>query len=138
MKTIQKLTICLLVTLVFGACTNRKQSVLSAPVHGEYRLVEVDGKPVPARVTHGTAAIRVVSGQMSFDAEGNCRSLTVFGPPEGDDIVREVYATYTLKGRDVDLVWKGAGRTRGTFGHETFTMNNEGMIFSYQKKGNGE
>ena len=100
---------------------------------GKYELVKVDGKPVPAQVDHGTTAILVVSGQMNFEPENNCTSLTVFSPIGGENIERRVTATFTRNGSEIDLTWHGAGRTKGTFENNAFTMNNEGMIFSYQR-----
>jgi hypothetical protein len=46
---------------------------------------------------------------------------------------RVVEATYTVTGTNVTMQWKGAGWTKGSLSGDTFTMDNEGMIFVYQK-----
>jgi hypothetical protein len=48
-------------------------------------------------------------------------------------ITREVKATYTRQGSKLTMQWEGAGMTTGTVEGDMFTMNNEGMVFSYRK-----
>ena len=50
--------------------------------------------------------------------------------PQGHEVNRVVNATYTVSGRELTMHWKGAGWTKGILKDNTFTMNNEGMIFS--------
>jgi hypothetical protein len=57
----------------------------------------------------------------------------VFIPPSGDEVIREVPATYTSDGSELTMQWQGAGVTVGTVRGDTFTMDNEGMIFIYRK-----
>lgn len=66
--------------------------------------------------------------------EGGRISDTVFGPPKGEVVHRRVEASYTQSGNELLLRWKGAGMTKGTLGDESFTMDNEGMIFAYRKQ----
>ncbi len=53
--------------------------------------------------------------------------------PSGGDSSREVKATYTHEGGKLTMRWQGAGTTTGTIQENTFTMNNEGMLFEYRK-----
>jgi hypothetical protein len=57
----------------------------------------------------------------------------VFVPPSGQEVTREVSATYTRQGATLTMQWQGAGRTTGTLTDNTFTMDNEGMLFVYRK-----
>jgi hypothetical protein len=51
----------------------------------------------------------------------------------GRDAAIEVKATYTRDGQKLTMQWQGAGRTIGSVEGDTFTMNNEGMVFAYRK-----
>jgi len=99
---------------------------------GEYVLVSVDGLSVPADVADHGIELRVVSGVISLGADGTCTSRTVFQPPAGAEIAREVRATYTMAGDSLTLRWDGAGTTVGVFQGDTFTMDNAGMVFVYE------
>lgn len=104
-----------------------------ADISGVYTLVTVDGKPLPARVTHDGAALEVRSGSFVIHADGTCSSKVTFVPPSGAEAIREVSATYSREGMKLNMQWKGAGKTVGTVSSNTFTMDNEGMAFSYKK-----
>lgn len=97
---------------------------------GIYRLVTVDGSKIPGMVNHGGHDVMVHSGTFTINADKTCISKTVFGSQK---INRQVKATYTQEGTTLNMQWIGAGRTKGTIKGETFTMNNEGMIFVYKK-----
>jgi hypothetical protein len=143
MKTLRFLGLILIILttgLMMTACS--KQKVEAEPVDaadamihaGEYELVSVDGKEVPATVSHSGTDIQVLSGAFTIDADGQCTSRTVFVPPNGQEIEREVDATYTMEGSVLTMKWEGAGFTVGQVEGDTFTMNNEGMEFVYRKK----
>ncbi len=101
---------------------------------GTYELVAADGKELPAVVSHGDMEIQVHSGLFTINADGTCKSHTDFGPPSGDQhVTRDVNATYTQADSTLNMRWEGAGQTTGTLDGDTFTMNNEGMLFTYQK-----
>ena len=127
----------LLAVLLLLALTGcKKATTNTAVIHpvGVYTLVSIDGKSVPCNLTHEDAAMVVKSGRLTFNADGACRSLSIFSIPPHPDIQREVNATCTQNGAELTLRWNGAGITQGQIHGDTFTMNNEGMIFSYQKK----
>ena len=100
---------------------------------GVYTLITVDGSKLPTTISHGRE-MKVYSGIFTINADGTCSSEIVFGPPSGDKHTRLVNATYTQKGSNLNMKWIGAGRTKGTVKDDTFTMNNEGMIFAYKKQ----
>jgi len=102
-------------------------------IAGVYTLLAVDGINVPATVSHGNHQVMVYSGTFTINADRTCSCETIFGPPAGEKHTRNVDATYTLTGSTLNMKWKGAGWTEGTVKDDTFTMNNEGMIFSYKK-----
>jgi len=104
----------------------------SNPV-GTYALVSVDGNTVPCTVQHDGHALAVKSGIFVINADGTCSSRVAFSPPSGSEVVREVRASYTQQGAKLTMKWEGAGITTGTVEGDTFTMNNEGMIFAYRK-----
>lgn len=49
------------------------------------------------------------------------------------DVHREVNATHTREGAKLTMERIGAGTTKGNVKGNTFTMDNEGMVFAYQK-----
>jgi len=101
-------------------------------VTGVYALVAVDGKKLPADISHEGHALQVRSGAFTINADGTCSSKTVFVPAGSSEVTREVSATYRRTGAKLDMQWKGAGRTTGTIEGAKFTMNNEGMMLVYQ------
>jgi len=101
---------------------------------GTYTLVAVNGDKLPATVSHGDVKIEVHSGAFTINADGTCSTQTIFGLPAGDKVTRDVSATYTQEGTTLNMQWQGAGRTKGTVKNNTFTMNNEGIVFSYKRK----
>jgi hypothetical protein len=117
--------------LLFAGCQHR--SPQAGTVAGVFELQSVDGKPLPADVSHQGRPLTVVSGRMTFEPDGNCRSETVFRPGAGKEVKRQVAAVCTQQGSKLEMRWKGAGRTAGVIEGDTFTMNNEGMIFRYRK-----
>ncbi len=100
---------------------------------GVYALATVDGKAVPAKISHEGATLEVRSGTFTIKADGTCTTKTAFVPPSGSEVAREVSATYTREGSKLTMKWQGAGITTGTVEGNTFTMNNEGMLFIYRK-----
>jgi hypothetical protein len=126
---------CLLVAagLFIPACQNHPTTANAADPAGVYALVSVNGKPVPASVSHDGAVLEVRSGVFTIRADGTCSSKMVFVPPSGTEATREVSATYTMDGSKLTMQWKDAGKTVGTIDGSTFTMDNEGMVLVYRK-----
>ncbi len=120
--------------LFLFACQHMPKTVSGGDHTGIYTLISVDGSDVPASVSHGNVSLRVSSGTFTINADGTCNSKVVFGLPSGDEMTREVNATYTQEGSKLSMQWEGAGTTEGTVEGDSFTMNNEGMIFVYKKR----
>ena len=116
-----------------SACKPAVKVAPGASATGVYALVEVNGNKVPARISHEGVAVEVRSGSFTINADGTCASKTCFVPPTGAEVTREVSATYTREGSRLNMKWQGAGQTTGTLEDNTFTMNNEGMVFVYKK-----
>jgi hypothetical protein len=125
----------LAVGVVLSACKQESNVVGKGAVDpsGVYALVSVNGNKVPAKVAHDSVSMEVRSGSFTIHADGTCGTKTTFVPPSGAEVSREVSATYKQQGTTLNMQWKGAGTTTGTLEGNTFTMNNEGMIFVYQK-----
>lgn len=119
--------------ILLAGCAPKAKVAGGGNPAGVYSLVSVDGKPVPASVSHEGASLQVRSGTFTFNADGTCSTKTVFVPPSGSEVAREVSATYTRQGSKLTMRWEGAGTTAGTVEGDTFTMNNEGMVFVYRK-----
>jgi len=100
---------------------------------GVYLLAEVNGNPVPTTVSHG-GNLYIISGTFTINADKTCRSKILLRIPSGEEITKEVEATYTLTGSKLLMKWKGAGWTEGTLEGNSFTMNNEGMVFKYIRR----
>jgi hypothetical protein len=122
-----------LLLLALTGCKNAATNTAEIYPVGVYNLVSIDGKTVPCNLTHEGAAMVVKSGSLTFNADGTCRSLSIFSIPPHPDIRREVNATCTQNGAELTMRWQGAGITKGQINGDTFTMNNEGMIFCYRK-----
>ena len=130
------LLICLLFlgsVIVWAGCKEETKVAAEINPVGTYTLVSVDGKNVPCSLTHEGHSLTVKSGTFIINADGTCSCTTGFSTSAGHDVNREVRATYTRKGAKLTMKWKGAGVTTGTIEGDTFTMNNEGMLFSYRK-----
>ena len=97
---------------------------------GTYGLVTVDGNKVPCTVQHEGHTMTINSGSFIINADGTCSSKMSLA---GRDAAIEVKATYTREGPKLTMQWQGAGMTVGTVEGDTFTMNNEGMVFAYRK-----
>ncbi len=129
------LQLCLLLAagLLVSACQQEAKVEKNADPTGVYALVSVNGSNVPASVSHDGTSLQVRSGTFTIKADGTCGTKTVFVPPSESEVAREVTATYTKEGSKLTMQWKGAGTTTGTIEGNTFTMNNEGMLFVYRK-----
>jgi len=134
---------CFLVLLLIVTCPGCKretagggESKKAVPAAGEinavgtYNLTTVDGQKVPCTVQHEGHTMTISSGGFVIGADGTCSSKMVLA---GFDRAIEVKATYTREGKQLTMKWQGAGMTLGTVEGDTFTMNNEGMVFAYRK-----
>ena len=119
--------------LVFSGCKRPPVSGKQSDPTGVYSLATVDGKPVPARVSHDGATLQVISGTFTINDDGTCKSKMVFVPPSGSEVAREVKATYTREDSRLTMKWERAGTTIGTVDGDSFTMNNEGMVLVYRR-----
>lgn len=122
-----------LVVVLLSACTKQESSLKDSEFAGVYALVTVNGNPIPASITHGGATLQVRSGIFTITADGTCSTKTTFLTPSGTEAAREVSATYKREGAKLIMQWKGAGETVGTLQGNTFTMDNEGIVFVYKK-----
>jgi hypothetical protein len=123
----------LAIGFLMSSCTKQESVRNDSGYTGVYTLKSVNGEPVPANVTHGSATLQVRSGTFIINIGGKCSTKTVFVPPSGTEIAREVSATYTKEGLILTMQWENAGKTVGTIQGNTFTMDNEGMVFVYMK-----
>ncbi len=119
--------------LAWTGCKNEAGGNANLDPAGVYALVSVDGKTLPCNLTHEGAALTIKSGVFTITADGNCSSQIIFSVPEQGDMSREVKATYTRQRTELTMRWAGAGVTMGKVNGNTFTMNNEGMVFAYRK-----
>ena len=97
---------------------------------GTYALVTVDGNKVPCTVQHEGHTMTIKSGSFIINADGTCSSGIFLA---GRDAAIEVKAAYKRQGPKLTMKWQGAGMTIGTVEGDTFTMDNEGMLFLYKK-----
>jgi hypothetical protein len=114
-------------------CRQTVEAPADSNAAGTYTLVSVDGNKVPCPLTHEGHAMTVQSGVFIINGDETCSSKVTFAVESGEELSREVKATYTKEGSTLTMKWQGAGMTTGNVAEDTFTMNNEGMIFSYRK-----
>jgi hypothetical protein len=130
------LLLCVLPLLLSAACGGG-QETSAAPIDvdptGTYTLASIDGKQVPCELTHEGHSMAIRSGIFIINADGTCSSKVAFSVDSGEEVNREVKANYTKEGRKLTMKWEGAGTTIGTVKGDTFTMDNEGMVFVYRK-----
>ena len=119
--------------LAMSACKKQELVPNDTDLSGVYTLVSVNGNSVPASVSHEGVAVQVRSGTFTIKADGTCSCRTVFVPQSRVEVAREVAARYTRNGSRLTMQWEGAGITVGTIQGDTFTMDNEGMVFVYKK-----
>jgi predicted small secreted protein len=133
LSTVARLGLVLAASLVLAGCNDQSAAKLDVDPTGVYALVSVNGDKLPASVSHEGASLQVRAGGFTIQADGTCTCKTTFVPPSGTEVTRETTARYTREGARLTMSWKGAGTTVGTLEGNTFTMNNEGMLFAYRK-----
>ena len=124
---------CALLVMTGGFCGQAAEATSKKDISGIYALVTVDGKKVPTTVSHEGHILHIRSGSFTIGADGSCASKMTFVPPSGVEATVEVKATSTREGRKLRMKWERAGMTTGTVEGDTFTMENEGMVFGYKK-----
>ncbi len=101
---------------------------------GTYNLVSIEGNPIPYAPMHlGRRQPQVVAGSITLHHGGTFASTMEYANDAGKTMSRAFAGTYTMDGAEFILSWTGAGRTTATIEENTFTMNNEGMLFVYEK-----
>ena len=104
-----------------------------------YNLVSVDGHPVPYAPMHeGGQAPEVAGGSLTINSDGTFTGTIKFSNPNIVAVEPAVHdkgqpGTYTKEGNDLKLKWPGAGYTTATIDGDKLTMNNEGMLFVYER-----
>jgi len=88
---------------------------------------------VPCEISHEGTAMAVKSGTFTITADGHCSSRMIFSVGSRKDMDLERKASYASVGAELTMQWEGAGMTMGSVHDNTFTMTNEGMVFSYRK-----
>ncbi len=119
--------------LIFSACNNDQTTANRLNPFGVYTLITIDAKHVPTSVPEGGVIIQVISGTFAINTDSTCTSKMTIIPPGGTEITTEASATYTMNDLTLTMHWKGAGITVGTISGNTFTMENEGLIYVYSK-----
>ena len=124
-----------LALVLVAGCKSKRPEPSSAGAQVEtYKLISIDGQPVPCTIHHGQAKLNVKAGVFRFRPDGQCESSIEFLAPDGQTFRKDVSGTFARNGDKVTFQWKRAGRTEGTSAGDKFTMNNEGMAFSYTRE----
>ncbi len=133
--TARIVAVSLLAILLLPALTGCKnKTVVTGPDPvGVYTLVSVDGKTLPCTLTHAGTTMNIQSGSFTITAEGKCTSSINLSMGSNQNLTKITQATFTQSGAELTMNWERAGTTRGSVADDTFTMNNEGMIFAYRK-----
>jgi hypothetical protein len=124
----------LLVSVWLAACSQTSGTTASPDFTGVYNLISIDGNPIPYAPLHqGQQAPEIVSSTFTLNEDNTFEMTMSYKNPSGGTIDRDFSGTYTNAGADFTFKWKGAGQTRATIEGSRLTMNNEGMLFVYQK-----
>ena len=107
-------------------------SIAQTPANhtGTYTLVTIDGNKLPYAPQ---GAPEIQSGTITLNADGTFISAMSYRLASGEVASRDFSGTYTRDGSRFSLQWEGAGITTATLEDNTFTMNNEGLLFAYRK-----
>ena len=119
--------------MLAAGCDGTKPAATPAADAKIFKLISVNGATIPATIPHDGVSLQVHSGTFTLGADGTCGTSTVFSPPSGKPLTRDVTATYTQSGPTLTMHWRGAGTTTGTLEGATFTLNNEGMVLVYHR-----
>lgn len=121
----------LAIGLCLPACRNVSSTARTSDHIGTYALVAINGNKLPHTPPHEGGAPQVQSGAITLDGDGTFTSSMSYGLPAGKVASRDFSGTYTRDGSRFSLQWKGAGTTTATLEGHTFTMDNEGSLFTY-------
>lgn len=108
----------------------------SPPTSTTYRLISIGGEPVPCSPLHeGQRVPEVSGGSMTINSDGTFSGGLQFTNPNivVPGAANKTPGTYTREGDTLTMKHPGAGYTRATISGDTFTMDNEGLLFVYQK-----
>jgi len=125
----KKIFLLLVAAISLLACTR-------APVDytGTYSMVSIDDNELPYTPTHqGQKGPEIISGSMTLNADGTFVFSMSYRNPSGAIGENNLEGTYTVEGSEFRLQWQGAGITLGTLDGDSFSFNNEGMVFTFQK-----
>ena len=147
MSTRNRIIVVLTITVLVGlplACKpiqeNSGEPATGALPGGTYNLISIDGHPIPYAPMHdGGQAPEVAGGSLTINRDGTfiCNIKfsdpnIVAGEPSGE--AKGQPGTFTRDGNTLMLKHPGAGYTPVTIASDTLTMNNEGMLFVFQKE----
>ncbi len=131
---------CLLISLV--ACDSQDsadtggeftaQSVDST-ISGYYQLVSVNDEAVPGLVNHRFTQLRIHAGDFTIRSDGSCSTRLEFSPPFGGKELRVSHCEYEQEGSQLTMRWLGAGQTVGELAGSSFSTDNQGMEFVFQR-----
>ncbi len=119
--------------LCLPACQKASSTAPTSDHTGTYTLVTLNGNKLPYTPPHEGGAPQVQSGSITLNAEGTFTSAISYRLPDGKVASRDFSGTYTRDVSRFSLQWKGAGTTTATLESNTFTMDNEGVLFAYRK-----
>lgn len=131
----RKLILFVLAAVALPICATAQSGSTQVPdITGTYTLVSVNGGVLPFTIDHDGVSITIRSGSFVINADQTCASRMTVVVGSGQEMTRDVSATYTRDGSKLTMTWKGAGVTTGTADGKTFRMDNEGMALAYEKK----
>jgi len=116
------------------ACKTNGMPNEDAGIVGEYQLVSIDEHEIPYAPMHGGQRVpTVTAGTLTLRDNGAFASKMQYAGSDGRTMNRTFTGTYKTDGANYILRWHGAGTTLVTIDDGTLTMNNEGMLFVYEK-----
>jgi len=123
------ITLSLAVALALAACGGEADDPT-----GTYDMVSIDGNALPYAPTHqGQKGPEIVSGSLTLNADGTFAFSMGYRLPGGATQSNNLKGTYTMEGSECRLKWEGAGTTPGDWEGDTFSFNNEGMVFAFER-----
>jgi hypothetical protein len=123
----------MLIGFCLVACKPPPGTAESSDPTGTYTLITIDGHELPYAPSHeGEQGPEIVASTFTINADGTFLMKMNYKAGSRSSS-RDFTGTYTFENSTFRFEWDNAGVTSATLEGNTFTMNNEGILFAYRK-----
>ena len=101
---------------------------------GIYNLITIDGNNLPYTPSHEGNTLQVQSSTFILNTDAAFEMTMTYKRQSGEIFNQDFSGTYTLNNYTFTFHWQGAGKNTAALEGDSFTMNNEGLLFLYRKQ----